>query len=168
MAFHQIEMLRIESEFHALAGGGVWDRIEDGLWLRRQREHAAWAAHGQWWRRTALGKHAMAEGARARNERLKAVVVSVRGCEACGKPFPVTASQHQHSRGRVCSAACRGRARQNVKLVHLHGERLPLARWAERYGIALSTVWKRRNEGWSVLKALETPVRRRSAARTGG
>lgn len=159
MAFDDRDLARIESEFVALAGGNLWDRVEEGLWLRRQVEHAAWSAHGQWWRKTALGKRVQAIRSRERTERLKTVVVAVRACKACGRLFPLSAAQRQHGRGRVCSSACRGRARQNIELVSLHGQTLPLARWAERYGIALKTVCKRRKLGWSVLDALQTPVR---------
>jgi hypothetical protein len=159
MAYDALDFLRIEWELHALAGGDVWDRIEDGLWLQRAREHAAWSAHGQWWRRTTGGKRAAAARSRARRAELATIVVAVRGCKACGRLFPITAAQRQHGRGRVCSEACRGRARQNVELVYLHGEALPLARWAERYGLPLGTVCRRRKLGWSLLDALTRPCR---------
>lgn len=159
MAFDRADFVRIEGEFLSLAGGDHWDRVEQGLWLRRQLEHAAWSAHGQWWRSTTLGKRTTATSAKVRTARLKTVVVAIRGCRACGKPFELTAAQREHGRGRVCSAECRGRTRQNIELVRLHGEALSLARWAERYGVALKTVCKRRKLGWSVLDALSTPVR---------
>lgn len=164
MAYDSLEYARIEGEFLSLAGGDLWDRIEHGLWLRRQREHAKWSQHGQWWRKTALGKRTTRLQTRARAKRLQTVVVAVCACTACGKLFERTAYQRARGHGRVCSPACRGRARQNIALVTLDGESLPLARWAERYGIALQTVWKRRNEGWDVRTALQTPVRAKRTA----
>jgi hypothetical protein len=159
MAYDEIDLTRIEAEFLTLSGGNTWERIEDGLWLRRQVEHAAWAKHGQWYRQTTHGKRRMQAYSRERSKRLQNVVVSVCACKACGKLFERTAYQKERGQGRVCSVECRGRARQNIELITLHGESLPLVRWAERYGLSLHTVWRRRRLGWPLLKALQTPVR---------
>lgn len=161
MSFHEALPLEIAVEFAALAGGSLWDRIEDGLWLRRLREHASWAEHGQWWRKTALGKRYDRDYARTRAKRLQRVVVAVAVCKGCGKPFERTAYAATRKQGRVCSVECRGRARKNIDMVTIGRESLPLARWAERYGIDLKTVCRRRKLGWSVMQALSTPVANR-------
>lgn len=163
MTFGADELVRIEGEFLTLSGADVWDRVEDALWLRRQVEHANWSEHGQWWRKTTVGKQTAAASSRKNRARLKTVVVAVAACKGCGKLFERTAYHEQYGRGRVCSSACRGRSRANIELVTLGGESMSLARWAERFGVPLKTVCRRRKLGWSVVAALQTPVRGRAA-----
>src|SRR5688500_496721 len=167
MSFHDAWKLEIAVEFSTLSGGSLWDRIEDGFWLRRQREHAAWAEHGQWWRKTTLGRKHEREYARVRAARLQRVVVAVAACKGCGKPFPRTAYDAARKRGRVCSPECRGRARGNIELITIDRQSLPLARWAERYGVPLKTVCKRRKLGWGIVRALTTPVLNRGQKTQG-
>lgn len=167
MSFHDALGLEIYLEFEQLSAG-LWARVEDALWIRQQHERAAWSEHGQWWRRTTLGKRRSREAQIRRYGQLRKVVVAVAVCKGCGKPFERTAYDAARRRGRVCSIKCRGRARQNIKLVRIGGEALPLARWAERYGIALKTVCKRIKMGRTVVEAVTTPVSHRGhSARSG-
>lgn len=160
MTWHEALSLEVAAAFRGLAGTS-WDRVEDALWQIRAVEHAAWSEHGQWWRKTTAGRRACREYARARMTLLKTVVVAVRACAACGRPFEVTAAQQAHSRGRVCSLECRGAARRNIGSVTIGSESMPLARWAERYGIALGLVWMRMKRGWTAERALRTPLANR-------
>jgi hypothetical protein len=153
MAWHANISLEVAVEFRRLSFR-TWDVVEDKLWSIRHAEHAAWADHGQWWRRTAIGRRYAREYSRKRATRLKAVVVAVRGCVACGKPFEVTAYGVARKRARVCSVECRGRARKNIQLITIGHESLPLATWAERRGLKLSTVWARVKRGWPITTAL--------------
>lgn len=168
MSFHEALAIEVAVEFRILEGGVHWDRVEDGFWLRRQREHAAWSEHGQWWRKTTQGRRYGREFQRGRMARLRGHVVAVAGCKGCGKPFERTAYDVARDRGRVCSAECRGRARGNIETVRIGNESMPLARWAERYGVALATVWKRRKLGWDLQRALMTPVANRGRRRASG
>ena len=167
MSFHDAAALEVALMFQDLSGGGgrYWLRVEDALWLRRQREHAAWAEHGQWWRKTSIGKRYEREYKRSQRALLRKRVVAIAGCKGCGKPFERTAYDLARRRGRVCSVECRGRARSNIELVRIGREAMPLARWAERYGLDLKTVCARRARGWDVLRALQTPAANRGQKR---
>ncbi len=51
------------------------------------------------------------------------------------------------------------RNRRSNRLIEHEGETLPLAAWAERYGIARDTLRKRLEAGWPVSEALTVPAR---------
>lgn len=164
MTWHEDLSLEVAVEFRRVLGG-TWDRIEEALWQQRHVEHANWAEHGSWWRKTAAGRRYQREYERSRVAKLKTVTVAVRACVACGKTFELSAARHVRGRDRVCSVECRGAARRNIETVTIDGESMPLARWAERYGVPLGTVWMRRKRGWDVERALKTPMANRGQHR---
>lgn len=53
------------------------------------------------------------------------------------------------------------RNKRNTVLVEYRGERKPLIEIAEKKGINIKTVKTRIKRGWSVEKALETPVKKK-------
>lgn len=57
------------------------------------------------------------------------------------------------------------RNRRNNRLLTLNGETLTLAEWAEHSGVPDDTLRHRLGVGWSVERAILTPVRRYRSAR---
>ena len=157
MTWHEDIGLEVRVEFRRLSDLH-WDRTEDCLQVRWHESQAGWAEHGQWWRKTAKGRRHAAAYAKKRAARLKRVVVAVRGCTGCGKPFEVTAFTRERKRGRVCSLECRGRSRKNIETVTMRGASRPLARWCEESGVALKTAFARIKRGWDAERAVFTPV----------
>lgn len=51
------------------------------------------------------------------------------------------------------------RNRRNNRLIEFDGEVNCLAYWAEYYGLSVTTLWARLKKGWSVERALLTPLR---------
>lgn len=157
MSWHEELSLEIEVEFQRLAGS-TYSRIEDVLWTYRQQSAAGWSEFGQWWRKTTAGRRYHRER-QARLARAKqSVVVAVRWCASCKKPFDVTMYRAERGHDRVCSPECRGAARKNVESVDIDGRRMPLARWAEESGIGLKTIWARLKRGWDPKRAVFTPL----------
>lgn len=56
------------------------------------------------------------------------------------------------------------RNRRSNRMLEFRGEEHPLAEWCERLGLPRDTVRKRLEAGWSVDKALTTPVRAKKRA----
>lgn len=52
--------------------------------------------------------------------------------------------------------------RSNAVWLTFEGESAPLSVWAARRGIKYHTLWKRLLKGWSIERALTTPVRRKA------
>jgi hypothetical protein len=48
-----------------------------------------------------------------------------------------------------------------IWLTH-QGETLPMARWAQRLGVSIKTLWSRRRLGWPDSKIVSTPIKRRA------
>lgn len=93
------------------------------------------------------------------HERLRSEVVEVVPCKGCRKPFARTAYDVMRKRGWVCSRACSGRARGNIKVITIEGESLTLTAWAARHGLKLATVHRRIAVlRWSLERALRTPT----------
>ena len=42
------------------------------------------------------------------------------------------------------------------------GLKLPITTWSERTGINFYTLWSRKNQGWSDLRTLTTPVHKKN------
>lgn len=59
---------------------------------------------------------------------------------------------------RWASAETQQRNSRNNRLITFNGETLPLIVWSERTGIGLTTLWKRLDDGWSVGRALTSPL----------
>lgn len=55
------------------------------------------------------------------------------------------------------------RNRRSNRIIEFRGERMPLAAWAERTGIAPDTLKRRIDSGWDVERALSTSARRKAA-----
>lgn len=160
--------LEVEAEFRRLQRAPHWERIADAFWLETRKRFVDWSEHGQWWRRTRAGKTYQRDYAKQSAIAAQQVMVAIVACESCGQLFRRSLYQQRRGHGRVCSAACRGRARTNVEMVAIDGRSLPLSRWAEQYGIALGTVWARIKRGWDVQRALSTPTTRTPANASGG
>jgi hypothetical protein len=58
---------------------------------------------------------------------------------------------------RWATPTAQNRNRRSTKLYELHGEKRPLADWAERAGVDYVTVKRRLKYGWSLVEALGTP-----------
>jgi hypothetical protein len=137
---------------------GAWDRIEEQVWTIQQFAAEGVREKDRWWAKTARGRLYSAEYRRAHEAALKAAIVAVRACVACGKPFELSAYREQRARDRVCSTQCRGAARRNIERVVIGGLSKTLTDWADHYGLPLGTVWMRRKRGWDVERALKTPL----------
>lgn len=87
------------------------------------------------------------------------------------KPTP------QHSLGRIdnnghyCPENCRWetqkeqqRNRRDTVFYEYNGERRCVAEWAELYGLTTAALWHRIRRGWSMERALTTPVRKRRSS----
>lgn len=80
------------------------------------------------------------------------------------KPAGLTIERIDNDKGysksncRWATAKEQARNRQNSVFVTYQGETLCLGEWAERTGIALSTLHKRFRLGWSAERAFTTPV----------
>lgn len=68
-------------------------------------------------------------------------------------------SGYSPSNCRWATAKEQSRNRRNNRYITFNGETLALAAWAERTGISKDTIYMRLAAGWSVEKALTTPVR---------
>lgn len=156
MTWHDEISLEVAVEFARLAPQ-PFDRVVQALWAASFIDYQD---QGSDWRRL-ISRGFSNEYIRARVARLKQLVVAVRWCVACNKPFDVTAYRDARGRDRVCSTKCRGAARHNIKYVEIGGVRKPLIRWAEEYDLPLKTVWARIKRGWIVARALQTPLANR-------
>ncbi len=54
-----------------------------------------------------------------------------------------------------------GNNKKNNVYLTLNGEKKTVAQWVTKLGISKPTLWARLNRGWSVEKALTTPVRKK-------
>lgn len=54
-----------------------------------------------------------------------------------------------------------GRNKRNNRLLSYRGETLHIAEWSRRTGLSRETIWHRLKIGWSVEKAITTPITRR-------
>lgn len=155
MSWHEPTLrLEIAVEFQRLAPVH-WDSMEEALWQRRHRELAAWAEHGQWWRKTTAGRARMKVGQQRRTAAAKKRTVGVRVCTGCHKTFAVSAYRVGRGHDRVCSTACRGASRSNIERYTIGTETMTLTEWADRHGVKMSTIWKRiKKMGWTVERAV--------------
>lgn len=167
MAWHEDLALEVYVEFQRLTGI-AYERYENTLWYIRKYADFEWAEHGKWWRKTTVGRRYFREWQAKKAALLKSSIVAIRGCIACGKPFELNAYREQRGRDRVCSNECRGAARQNIKLVTIGGRSMPLVRWAEEHGLAITTVWARIDRGWTVERAVSTPAANRGQGNRKG
>jgi ribosomal protein L37AE/L43A len=156
--WHDELKLEIEVEFQRLSAPH-WERIESWTWIGLQIGYRDWAEHGVWWRKTGAGKRYFAAYAKARATRLKRIIVGIRKCRGCGKPFHVSAYRVGRKRSNVCSPSCRGRSRQNIKRYTIDGKTRTLTEWCGLRGVPLSRVWARMKRGWNVRDALNAPLR---------
>jgi len=67
---------------------------------------------------------------------------------------------YEKSNCRWATAKEQGRNSRRNRIVSFNGRDLPIAAWAEEYGIKSSTFHSRLSSKWSVKKALTTPVRK--------
>lgn len=144
----------IEAMFARLSRMPPWTLYEEVVW----RKQLVWADYGKYWRTTPEGRDYFRRFTREYHQRLRSEVVEVVPCKGCRKPFARTAYDVMRKRGRVCSRACSGRARTNIKLITIGNESLTLTAWAARAGLELGTVHRRMNAlGWDLERALRTP-----------
>lgn len=165
MSWHEALSLEVAVEFARLAGVSLWAHAEEHAW---QREHVlkpasyrSNATYYRWHRKRPEYRAREARAQRARNERARSIVVAVRGCAHCGKPFALTLARQRKHAVTMCSAQCAvARAAANRALVYcIDGEQLPLPAWCKRYGKPKGTVHRRIVKlGWSPKRALETPI----------
>lgn len=158
MVWHEHVTVEIEVEFLRLMPV-MCSHIEDTLYVALKYRDREWAKHGEWWRKTTAGKRYQRKASRERTTRLRGVVVAVRGCATCGKPFEVTADRAARKRALVCSPQCRGAKRKNIKRIELDGVSKTLTQWAIERGLGMSTVWARLKRGWTFERALAAPLR---------
>jgi len=78
-------------------------------------------------------------------------------CE-CGMEFVILGSQLRGTTGSQPVTACRKCKMHGP--VTFDGQTLHLPDWAEQTGINLKTLYTRLRRGWTVERALTTPVRR--------
>jgi hypothetical protein len=155
--------LEVQVEFTRLSDW-PWLRIEDAVW---QREHVLNPASRRsnttyyaWHKKRPEVRAKARAYTRARYHRAKAVVVAVRGCAHCGKPFALTMARERKGEVTLCSATCallRCAARRSPKL-RIGAEELTMTEWCKRYGKKPGTVHHRIALGWTLQRALETPV----------
>jgi hypothetical protein len=160
--WHELLSIEIAREFQP-PNGLLYDRVCEAIWRRLQGASRRWTDHGKWWRRSYGRKYAR-NYQRERASLLKKVVVAIRGCTACGRPFEVSAYREQRGRVRVCSVECRGGARRNIATVDIDGTKKSLSAWAKEFELPLATVWARIKRGWDIKKALQTPKANRGHA----
>ena len=86
-----------------------------------------------------------------------------------GNPPPGTTLDRIDVNGDYSPENCRwatrteqARNRRNTTMLTHNGETLPVAEWAERYGLSFYVLYERLKAGWSVERALTEPVRSRS------
>jgi hypothetical protein len=172
MAWDHIEMVRVRVEFVALAGGELWDTIEQAAWqwrqlyLEQQREEAR--ERDRWKRATPSGRAKLAAAKRTSYAARKACTVAVRGCAECGAPFPINKVARARGSDRHCSLSCAAKARVRKqggrfgnsvgKPVIIDGVARTRREWAEHFGISLVAVHYRMTvRGMSEVEALTTP-----------
>jgi hypothetical protein len=114
----------------------------------------AWAEYGQWWRKTKQGKVYETTYSKKRRDDLKRKDAGMRVCKACGKEFSVSLYSSKRGRDLVCSAACRGRCRQNIKRYVFGGVEATLTELCDRFGVRLATAWARLKRGWTLERAI--------------
>lgn len=148
----------IEAMFARLSRMPPWTMYEEVVWRRQ----LIWADYGKYWRTTPEGRAYDRKFRKEWHERLRSEVVEVVPCKGCRKPFARTAYDVMRKRGLVCSTACKGRSRGNIKLITIGNESLPLKTWAARHGLKFATVYQRVVMlGWDLEKALRTPAANR-------
>lgn len=157
MSWDSLEMVRVHGTFQTLAGGDLWDTIEDAAWqwrqlyLAQQREDAR--ERDRWKRATPSGRAKLNATKRSSYHAGKACTVGVRGCAECGKPFAVSRVARARSTDRHCSLSCAAKARTRKmggrfgnsvgKPVVIGGVARTRREWAEHFGVSLVTVHRR-------------------------
>jgi hypothetical protein len=145
----------IVAEFDPLDGGHGyhWTHLEEAIYQYQLRASAT----PKW--RPRQGPRYWREYRARRSVLLSSTIVAVRWCIVCKTPFAVTALNESRGRGVVCSKACRGLSRRNIKRVRIGKSEKTLSDWARQSGIKFTTLWRRINvEGLSPADALAVPV----------
>jgi len=143
----------VYEEFRRLQGN-AWDSMSRTLYQYMEENKRRWAEHGQWWRKTVVGKKYESDYAAKRNKAHQDSFACFCVCQACGKKFSVSRYKVRRGHTRTCSVECRGSSRKNIKIYDVCGERGTLSALAERHGIKMATAWARINRGWTVERAL--------------
>lgn len=164
MAYEGLEFVRIEGEFLSLAGGDVWDRVENVAWQRQLYERLTSTAKQREFRSREHGRKYHRTYERTRRVRNKQRVVVVRCCPVCRRMWPVTAAQLEDG-SRICSRRCVARQRvakglgiRAPRMVTIDGVTRSLPEWASQYGITVGMVYARmRKKGMTDVEALTTP-----------
>ncbi len=131
-----------------------WVLFEEKLWQARKETDHAWTTHAKWWRKTTRGRQQGRAYSQARAKKLSAQMVAWRMCRACGSRFEISAYQQERKRDSVCSTACRGRMRGNIKLHTIDGVSMTLTAWCEQSKVQLKTAHARLRRGWPIREAL--------------
>lgn len=175
MAFDELEYVRIEGEFRTLAGGDVWDRVENVAWQRLEYERATSTTKQREFRSRDRGRRYHREYERARRKRNKGVVSRVRACKQCGTTFALSEAQLADVRkydkakgssrsGRFCTRSCFGKWNRKrnappkpTRMVTIGKRTRSLPEWAAHYGVTVGMVYRRMRAGMSEVEALTTP-----------
>ena len=159
-----LEMVRIEGDFLSLAGTGeIWDRVENVAWQQREREKMRSREKVLDLRSRLPWRLAHAAWERAARQRNKVRDGAVRCCSICRRMYVATRQQLIDGT-RHCSQQCAGRYRYSlhpppkpVRYVTIDGKRRRLTEWAKHFGITVSRVYRRMEEGMSDVEALTKP-----------
>lgn len=150
----------IRSEFAVSSGADVclWERLENALWQRRQRELHIFLAQRAWHLSTSIGRRQRRAGMRRRYHARKQVAVGVVVCRHCRKFITRSALHTARRNGFHCSRHCAQAASKRHAQVTIEGVSRSIPSWAKHFGIGVFTVYRRIEAGWSVERALTTPA----------
>jgi hypothetical protein len=147
--------LEVAVEFQRFDRSGSWFRVEEAVHQLKKR----WALREA---ERKLDPYAYARylaGQKRWKVEAREVVVTVRCCPVCRKMFAVTAFDQAYRRNTACSPEHRRLVRRGHKLLKIGSERDTLTGWAKRYGLNDTTVtYRMKKLGWTLLKALTTPM----------
>jgi hypothetical protein len=62
---------------------------------------------------------------------------------------------------RWSSRTVQARNSRNARMLTFNGQSRSMSEWSELLGLNIGTVWKRLDKGWTVERALSTPINRR-------
>jgi len=169
MAYDGLEYVRIEGEFLTLAGGDIWERVENVAWQRKLYERLTSTDKQREFRGRQHGRLYHRRYECDRRKRNKAVVSRIRCCKQCRAMFTLSATQLADGRkrataGRFCTRTCFGKWNRTrvlqpvpTRLVTIGRKTCPLPQWAAHYGITVSMVYRRMRAGMTEVEALTTP-----------